>query len=337
MDLSRGERMKIRLQIMDDDGTKKANIEFDGKHWKECLLKFIESIENTQFPSAESSSQYLPNQPQQSFFPAYQPYGQNMQPSHESMKQYNQAYNPPNLQQYNPYHIQTPPQQNPPPINFQQNYTPYQQPFMFNTPQNQADQPNVQNIPQNYHQQQQYYQNYNPGQQMNSQPPVNNSYPHNVNNQQRMSINNPQQPITKQNQQPEVFHSQVNQANTIQPQSQKQTSHEEKTKTSVSLKEKLNDATLTISERLELFLKYEYPRVWFTSQDIQQHYERIYGNIKLSTVSTYLSRMYRKQLLERRGNRNQRQYRYIADEEETQTNNSSQVEAYHPGTGIHLI
>ncbi|AEH61342.1 transcriptional repressor, CopY family [Methanosalsum zhilinae DSM 4017] len=333
MDLSRGERMKIRLEIMDDDGTKKANVEFYGKHWKECLLKFIESIENTQFPSAGSSSQNLPTQPQQSFFPAYQPYTQNMQPSHEYMIRHNQAYNPPYLQQYSPHHMQSPPQQNPPPVNFQQNYTPYQQPYMFNTPQNQVNQSNVQNIPQNYHHQQQYYQNYNPGQQINSQPPVNNNYQHNVNNQQRMGINNPQQPITKQNQQPEVFHSQVNQASTVQ----QQTSQGTKTKTSVSLKEKLNDATLTINERLELFLKYEYPRVWFTSQDIQQHYERIYGNIKLSTVSTYLSRMYRKQLLERRGNRNQRQYRYIADEDETQTNNSSEFDAYQQNTGIHLI
>ncbi len=77
------------------------------------------------------------------------------------------------------------------------------------------------------------------------------------------------------------------------------------------LQEKLNDSSLTISERLELFLKYEYPRVWFSSQDVQQHYERVYGPIKQSTVSTYLSRMFRKNILERRGNRTQREYKYI--------------------------
>jgi hypothetical protein len=77
------------------------------------------------------------------------------------------------------------------------------------------------------------------------------------------------------------------------------------------LQERLNDSSLTISERLELFLKYEYPRVWFSSHDVQQHYERIYGPIKQSTVSTYLSRMFRKNTLERRGNRTQREYRYI--------------------------
>jgi hypothetical protein len=81
-----------------------------------------------------------------------------------------------------------------------------------------------------------------------------------------------------------------------------------------SLQERMNDSSLTINERLELFLKYEYPRVWFSSQDVQKHYETIYGSIKQSTVSTYLSRMYQKNLLERRGNRTQREYRYIGDE-----------------------
>jgi len=81
-----------------------------------------------------------------------------------------------------------------------------------------------------------------------------------------------------------------------------------------SFQEQIGDTKLTINERLELFLKYEYPRVWFSSQDIQQHYEKIYGPIKLSTVSTYLSRMFGKEILERRGNRTQREYRYISDE-----------------------
>ena len=84
-----------------------------------------------------------------------------------------------------------------------------------------------------------------------------------------------------------------------------------------SLHTRMNDTSLTISERLEFFLKYEYPRIWFSSQDIQKQYERIYGEIKQSTVSTYLSRMFRKNLLARRGNRTQREYRYIADEVES--------------------
>lgn len=67
--------------------------------------------------------------------------------------------------------------------------------------------------------------------------------------------------------------------------------------------------TLTLKERLEMFLRFEYPRVWFSSLDVKRQYETIYGKINLSTVSTYLARMYRDNTLERRGNRNQREYR----------------------------
>lgn len=78
----------------------------------------------------------------------------------------------------------------------------------------------------------------------------------------------------------------------------------------------LMDEELTIKERLEMFLKYEYPKVWFTSQDVREAYERVFDPIKLSTVSTYLSRMYRDGTLERRGNRSQREYRVTDIEED---------------------
>ncbi len=74
-----------------------------------------------------------------------------------------------------------------------------------------------------------------------------------------------------------------------------------------------NGTELTLKERLEMFLKFEFSRIWFSSLDVQKKYEDIYGNINLSTVSTYLARMYRDNLLERRGNRNQREY-HIRDE-----------------------
>lgn len=67
--------------------------------------------------------------------------------------------------------------------------------------------------------------------------------------------------------------------------------------------------SLTLKERLEMFLRFEYPRVWFTSLDVKRHYESVYGKINLSTVSTYLARMYRDNILERKGNHNQREYR----------------------------
>ena len=68
--------------------------------------------------------------------------------------------------------------------------------------------------------------------------------------------------------------------------------------------------SLTLKERLEMFLRFEYPRVWFTSLDVKRQYESVYGKINLSTVSTYLARMYRDNILERRGNHNQREYRF---------------------------
>lgn len=67
---------------------------------------------------------------------------------------------------------------------------------------------------------------------------------------------------------------------------------------------------LTLKERLEMFLRFEYPRVWFSSLDVKRQYEAVYGKISLSTVSTYLARMYRDNILERRGNRTQREYRF---------------------------
>jgi hypothetical protein len=69
-----------------------------------------------------------------------------------------------------------------------------------------------------------------------------------------------------------------------------------------------SESQLTLKERLEMFLRFEFPRMWFSSFDVKKRYEDVYGNISLSTVSTYLARMYRDSLLERRGNRTQREY-----------------------------
>ncbi|MDY6958334.1 MAG: hypothetical protein SVK08_04180 [Halobacteriota archaeon] len=72
----------------------------------------------------------------------------------------------------------------------------------------------------------------------------------------------------------------------------------------------------TIKERMEAFLKFDYPRVWFTSLDVKREYERVYGvKINLSTVSTYLARMHRDEIVERRGNRTQREYKIIESKE----------------------
>ncbi len=49
---------------------------------------------------------------------------------------------------------------------------------------------------------------------------------------------------------------------------------------------------------------------WFTSKDVLDAYRRVYNeNLKLSTVSTYLLRLYNSGFLERRGERKNRMYR----------------------------
>ena len=67
----------------------------------------------------------------------------------------------------------------------------------------------------------------------------------------------------------------------------------------------------TLMEKLGSFIKYEFSNTWFTTQELRERYETVADDIKLSTVSTYLSRMNRDGLLDRRGNRNNRQYRLI--------------------------
>ena len=69
----------------------------------------------------------------------------------------------------------------------------------------------------------------------------------------------------------------------------------------------------TIKERLRLFLKFEFKSLWFTTVQVKEKYEAQYGEeIKTSTVSTYLTRLYNEGFLERRGNRVEREYHVIA-------------------------
>jgi hypothetical protein len=80
----------------------------------------------------------------------------------------------------------------------------------------------------------------------------------------------------------------------------------------------------TLMERLEKFIRYEFPDAWFTSQELRERYETVSDDIKISTVSTYLSRMNRDGLVERKGNRNNRQYRLIQMIPDLQQNNGLQ-------------
>jgi len=67
----------------------------------------------------------------------------------------------------------------------------------------------------------------------------------------------------------------------------------------------------TLMDRLESFIRHEFTNAWFTTQELREQYETVADDIKLSTVSTYLSRMNHDGLLEKRGNRNNRQYRLM--------------------------
>jgi hypothetical protein len=74
----------------------------------------------------------------------------------------------------------------------------------------------------------------------------------------------------------------------------------------------LADDKYTIKERLRLFLKFEFRNLWFSSLQVKKKYEHQYGEeIKISTVSTYLTRLYNEGFLERRGNRVTREYHVI--------------------------
>jgi DNA-binding transcriptional ArsR family regulator len=73
---------------------------------------------------------------------------------------------------------------------------------------------------------------------------------------------------------------------------------------------------------LASFIKFEFSNTWFTTQELRERYETVADDIKLSTVSTYLSRMNRDGLLDRRGNRNNRQYRLLEEIEPEMIQNS---------------
>jgi len=80
----------------------------------------------------------------------------------------------------------------------------------------------------------------------------------------------------------------------------------------------------TLMDRLESFIRFEFSNTWFTTQELREKYETVADDIKLSTVSTYLSRMNRDGLLEKRGNRNNRQYRLIENIEPEEASHNYQ-------------
>lgn len=170
------------------------------------------------------------------------------------------------------------------------------------------------------------------------QPPGSNPQAHNSPQQPIPTQTIPQQPIlqqprTQQSLQQQHFQQQSIPQSNIQQMIPTQTSTyslqppipkptNQKGTRSLQLAEEeyslLKNESLTIKERLELFLTFEYKGQWFTSLEVKRDYDRVYSSINLSTVSTYLSRMYREGKLERMGNRNRRQYCLKTEEQQQQ-------------------
>jgi hypothetical protein len=300
--------MKVRLEIINDDGTKRASAEFEYAD-RRRLLAYLDLYDETRTipePSSNSSNMMqnasLPTtttttnsqvnvagpNAYQSQFVQQQPPMISQQPAQhaDQSQQYSQQYSQLPVQQTQMHAQPVLPQTQ----QFRQAYVP--QPGLSSVPNTITDyqlppqyiQPNLPPVG---------VQQYGYGQ---PTPPMSSTVRQTMNpNQQMMSAVPPIE---------------------VPAQAQRQAPSQRKVP---SLHARMNDSSLTINERLELFLKYEYPRIWFSSQDIQKQYERIYGEIKQSTVSTYLSRMFRKNILARRGNRTQREYRYIVDELEPES------------------
>jgi hypothetical protein len=63
-------------------------------------------------------------------------------------------------------------------------------------------------------------------------------------------------------------------------------------------------------EKVQLIIQKNFPLIWFSSKDIQNVYEQeLKEPVSLSTISTYLSRMASKGMLQRTGGANNLKYK----------------------------
>ena len=306
--------MKVRLEIISEDGIESTSVEFSGKHWKRWLLAFIAPIGEELTDGSEPSPEYSNSTTLNTFCTEQSgnkprapipPVNNITAQPHFTGSPQHMVQQP---QQMMPQHMVQQPQQVLPPQHM------VQQPQQMMPPQHMVQQPQQMMPPQHLLFQQQDMQ-HNAQQVQYQQQPGYNLYGTNPGMNQNHYYGQPMNNVANAIQHQPPNHPQRPAIQDPMPARNELGMFDPRQHTgrTVSLQERMNDSSLTINERLELFLKYEYPRVWFSSQDVQQHYERIYGPIKQSTVSTYLSRMYQKELLERRGNRTQREYRYIGD------------------------
>jgi len=108
----------------------------------------------------------------------------------------------------------------------------------------------------------------------------------------------------------------VLQSKGIIPQNQPSPSTTTEYKPTTSRAGSANESTL--KERLQLFLKFNFPSRWFDSTEVKRVFDEEYADsIRPSTVSTYLSRLADEGFLERKGKRNQRRYRLLEEAADT--------------------
>ena len=76
----------------------------------------------------------------------------------------------------------------------------------------------------------------------------------------------------------------------------------------------LNASNLSKFERVQLVIKTYFTSLWFSAKEIQSVYKQEFNDpIPLSTISTYLSRMVSRSILEKKKQQNILKYRAITD------------------------
>lgn len=89
--------------------------------------------------------------------------------------------------------------------------------------------------------------------------------------------------------------------------------NQEETSLNLRKNENLDLEDLSIKDKLMILIR-QIKYGWFTSRDIQELFTNEYGEeVKISTMSTYLSRLFEEGILDRRGSRKQREFQLISD------------------------
>ncbi|MHA1378477.1 MAG: hypothetical protein ACTSRG_08855 [Candidatus Helarchaeota archaeon] len=89
--------------------------------------------------------------------------------------------------------------------------------------------------------------------------------------------------------------------------------NQEKSPINMRRNENMDLEDLSIKDKLMILIR-QIKYGWFTSKDIQELYTNEYGEeVKISTISTYLSRLYEEKTLDRRGSRKRREFQLVTE------------------------